>query len=329
MKKSLCLLTSIFMLSAGALLADVSIPYGEGAGKVDFTNNKKYPKLDDPIPYGPMSFRLVEDKVWVSDSIGGKLMQFDNKGKLISEFSVMSDGTKPYTIDEYKLPMLNILIEDIAPEKGEYGEAKAWWVADSFNNKLMKFSVDGKKLAEIKNPEFVQLDRVEVSKAGHIYVSDKGKRAIFVLDSEGKILNTINWEWSGMAISAKNDVLYRLMWDNEAHRNLLVSTNIEGKVISTKMLDVEMLNPKLWWVDESKEECVITYTPLKGFKGNFIVVRVGFDGKIRASKEMAAPVAMNRIIDNIDYGDVYIGKCNFMEAPDGKFEIVPFDLLNE
>ena len=326
MKKNLCLFAAIFMLSAGTLLADVSIPYGEGAGKVDFTNFKRYPNLQDPLPFGPMSFRLVEDKVWIADSVGGKLMQYDNKGKLISEFSVMPDGTKPYTIDEYKLPLLNILIEDIAPVKGEYGEAKAWWVVDSVKNILLKFSVDGKKLAEIKNPEFAQLDRIEVSKSGHIFVSDKAKRLIFVLDSEGKLLNKLNWEWSGMAVSAKDDVLYRLMWDNEAHRNLLVSTNLEGKVIDAKMLDVQMFNPKLWWVDESKEECVISYTPLEGFKGKFIVVRVGFDGKIKATKEMPAPVAMNRIIDNVDYGDVYIGKCNFVNAPEGKFEIVPFKL---
>jgi hypothetical protein len=326
MKNSLCLLTSILMLSASALLADVSIPYGEGAGKVDFTNNKRFPTLEDPLPYGPMSFRLIENKVWVADSVGGKLMQYDDKGKLISEFSVMPEGTKPYTIDEYKLPMLNILIEDIAPVKGEYGDVKAWWITDSVHNKLLKFSVDGKKLAEVKNPEFVQLDRVEVGKGGHIFVSDKGKRVIFVLDSEGKILNKLNWEWSGMAVSQKDDNLYRLMWDNEAHKNLLISTDVEGKVVSTQMLEVDMYNPKLWWVDESKGECLITYTPLEGFKGHFIVVRVGLDGKVKASGELVAPVAMNRIIDNVDFGDVYIGKCNFMNAPEGKFEVVPFKL---
>jgi len=326
MKNTLCLLTSIFMISASALLADVAIPYGEGTGKVDFTNNKKYPKLDDPLPYGPLSFRLVEDKVWVADSIGGKLMQYDNKGKLLSEISVLPEGTKPYTIDEYKLPILNILIEDIAPVKGEYGDAIAWWVVDSVGNKLLKYSVDGKKLAEVKNNEFVQLYRIEVGRSGHIFVADKAKRAIFVLDSEGKMLNKLNWEWSGMAVAGKDDILYRLMWDNEAHRNVLVSTNTDGKVVFAKMLEVEMFDPRLWWVDESKGECLITYTPLEGFKGNLIVVRVGFDGKVKASGELPAPVVMNRIIDHIDYSDVYIGKCNFMNAPEGKFEVIPFKL---
>ena len=326
MKNSLCLLTSVIMLSATTLLADVSVPYGEGAGKVDFTNYKKYPKLEDPLPYGPLSFRLIENKVWIADSIGGKLMQFDDKGKLVSEFSVMPKGTKSYDIDEYKLPKLNILIEDIAPVKGEYGEVVAWWVADSVKNKLLKYSVDGKMLAEIKKPEFSQLFRIEVSKSGYLFVADKAKRSIFVLDSEGKILNTINWEWSGMAVPSTGDVLYRLMWDNESHRNILVSTDIQGKVISTHELEVQMLNPQLWWVDESKSECVITYTPLEGFKGKFNVVRVGFDGKVKSNVELTAPLAMNRIIDNIDYTDIFVGKCNFLNAPEGKFEVVPFKL---
>ena len=324
MKNSLCLLASIFMISAGTLFADVSIPYGEGAGKVDFTNNKRFPGLEDPLPFGPMSFRLVEDKIWVADSVGGKLMQYDNKGKLISEFSVMPEGTKAYTIDEYKMPSLNNLIEDIAPEKGEYGEAKAWWVADSMENKLMKFSLDGKKLAEINNPEFGQISRIEVGNSGHLFVADMAKKTIFVLDLEGKIVNKINWEWSGMAVSGKDDILYRLMWDGEARKNILVSTDIEGKVVSSKMLEVEMFNPKLWWVDEVKSECVITYTPSEGFEGKFVVVRVGLDGKVIASSELDAPVAMNRIIDNIDYSDIYVGKCNFTNAPEGKFEIIPF-----
>ena len=325
MKNSVCLLTSVLMLSAAALLADVSIPYGEGSGKVDFTNFKKYPKLEDPLPFGPLSFRMVDNNVWVADSIGGKLMQYDNKGKLVSEFSVMPEGIKPYKVDEFG-PSLNILIEDIAAVRGDYGSVKALWVVDSQKNKLLKFSPDGKKLAEVKNPEFGQLYRIEVSRSGYLFVADKAKRAIFVLDSEGKVLNTINWEWSGMAVSSTDDILYRLMWDNEAHRNILVSTNLEGKVVATHLLDVEMLNPQLWWVDESKQECLITYTPLKGFNGTFNVIRVGLDGKVKSSGELAAPVAMNRIIENVDYTDIYVGKCNFLNAPEGKFEIVPFKL---
>ena len=38
------------------------------------------------------------------------------------------------------------------------------------------------------------------------------------------------------------------------------------------------------------------------------------------------PLVMNRFIDHLDYEDVFIGKGNFYNAPEGKFEIVPFKL---
>ena len=317
------------MISSTALFADVSVPYGEGSGKVDFFNYKKYPRLEDPYPTGPLSFRVVGDKTWVADSVGNKLIQYDNKGKFISEFSILPKGVDPYTIkkfDKFNLPILNSRIEDLAPVLGEYGDVAAWWVIDGIENKLLKFSVEGEKLAEIKHPDFKQPFRVEVGRSGNIFVADKINRAILIFDSDGKYYNRQSWEWSGMAVAGADDILYRLMWDNEAHRNVLVSSNIQGKVLFAKMLEVEMFDPRLWWVDESKGECLITYTPMEGFKGNLNIVKVGFDGKVKASGEFPAPAVMNRIIDHLDYSDIYIGKCNYFEAPEGKFEIVPYKL---
>jgi hypothetical protein len=329
MKFKLLFCAYLAMISSTALFADVAVPYGEGSGKVDFFNYKKYPRLEDPYPTGPLSFRIVGDKTWVADSVGNKLIQYGKDGKFVSEFSVLPDGVKPYTIkkfDKFELPISNSRIEDMAPVYGEYGDLIAWWVIDGIENKLTKFSVDGKKVAEIKHPDFKQPFRVEVGRGGYIFVADKICRAILIFDSNGKFYNKQSWEWSGMAVAGADDILYRLMWDNEAHRNVLVSSNIQGKVLFAKMLEVEMFDPRLWWVDESKGECLITYTPLEGFKGKLNVVRVGFDGKVKGSSEMPAPAIMNRIIDHMDYTDVYIGKCNFFEAPEGKFEVVPFKM---
>lgn len=312
------------MLSTSSLFADVAVPYGVGSGKADFINNKKYPKIDDPQPTGPLSFRVVGESTWVADSVGNKLMQFDKAGKLVSEFSILPEGTKAYNIDEYNLPILNMIIDDFAPVLGEKGEVVAWWIADSCKNKLYKFSVDGKKLAEIENDQFGQLYRVEVGLGGHVFVADKVARAIFTYDSEGKFIKEENWEWSGMAVSKKKDRLYRLMYDKEARKNYLVCTNVKGKVLSGKLLDVTMFNPKLWWVDEEKDECVITYSPAE-FKGIYNIVRVSLNGKVKASGEMPAPIIMNRFIDN-NNGEVFIGKGNFFDAPEGKFEVVPFKM---
>lgn len=324
--KKICLLASFILLSTTSIFAELTIPYGEGPSKVDYTNNKKYPNLEEPLPFGPLSFRIVGDKTWVADSVGGKLMQFDNKGKLLTEFSVLPIGAKPYEIDEEGFPIPNILIDDIAPVVGQDGELEAWWVADSNDNKLIKFSADGKVLALLQDEDFGQLFRIEVGVGGHLFIADKGTRRIYVYNSNGEYVNDLNWEWSGMAVAGKEDSLYRLIYFKEENKNMLVVTDINGKVINSKTIEVEMSNPELWWVDEAKEEAVITYTPLSGFEGEFEIIRVGFDGKVKASGKLPAPFVMNRFIDHSNYEDVYIGKCNYSEAPNGNFKIVPFKM---
>lgn len=324
MKLNTYILTSLLMISTTNLFADVVVPYGVGPGQADYINNTKYPKIDDPQPTGPLSFRVIGDSTWVADSVSNKLMRFDKTGKFVSEFSILPVGEKPYRIDEYNLPILNMRLDDFAPVCNEKGEVIAWWIVDCCKHKLYKFSVDGKKLGEIKNEEFGQLYRVEVGLGGHIFVADKMAKAIFTYDAEGNFVNKQNWQWSGMAVTGKDDILYRLMYDGEARRNILVASNLKGKIIKERMLDIFMFNPKLWWVDEAKGECVITYSQPK-FDGNYNVVKVGFDGKVKANVIMPAPIIMNRFID-INKGEVFIGKGNFFKAPEGQFEIVPFKL---
>ena len=316
----------MILFSTSSIFAEIAVPYGEGPGKVDYTNNNKYEELEEPLPFGPMSFRLIGDKTWVADSVGGKLMQFDNNGKLLKEFSVLPVGAKPYEIDEDGFPTPNILIEDIAPVLGQYGDVEAWWVADSSDNKLIKFSADGKVLALLQDPDYGQLYRIEVGAGGHLFVADKGTRKIYIYDSKGDFVNEINWEWSGMAVTGKEDNLYRLIYFNEENRNMLVKTDLSGKVIYSKVINIEMSDPELWWVDEAKGEAVITYTPLEGFEGDYNIIRVDMGGKVIASGKIHAPFVMNRIIDHADYEAVFIGKCNYAEAPQGNFEIVPFKM---
>ena len=325
--KKLCLLASLVLFSTNAIFAELVIPYGEGSGKVDYTNANKYDeKLEDPLPFGPLSFRMIGDKTWVADSVGGKLMQFDSQGKLISEFSVLPKDVKPYTVNEEGYPDSNILIEDIAPVISSNGDLEAWWIADSNDNKLLKFSADGKILAELQDPDYGQLFRIEVGANGHLFVADKGSRKIYIYDSNGNHVNEMNWEWSGMAVSGKEENLYRLIYFNEENRNMLVSTDIKGNVIKSKVIDIEMSDPELWWVDEVKGEAVITYTPLEGFEGQYNIIRINLDGKVIASGKLTAPFVMNRFIDHADYEDVFIGKCDYSEAPNGNFEIVPFKM---
>ncbi len=324
--KKICLLASLILFSTTSVFAELTVTYGEGSGKVDYTNTNKYAEIEEPLPFGPLSFRLVGDKTWLADSVGGKLMQFDRSGKLLSEFSVLPAGVKPYELDKEGFPDPNILIEDIAPIIGQYGDLEGWWVADSNDNKLLKFSADGKILAQLQDPDYGQLFRIEVGAGGHLFVADKGSRKIYVYDSKGDFVNDFNWEWSGMAVTGKEDNLYRLIYFNEENRNMLVKTDLKGNVISSKAIDTEMSDPELWWVDEAKGEAVITYTPLEGFEGDYNIIRVNLDGKVIASGKLPAPFVMNRFIDHADYEEVFIGKGNYSEAPEGSFEIIPFKM---
>ena len=324
--KKICLLASFVLFSTSAVFAQLAVSYGEGSGKVDYTNTNKYAEIEEPLPFGPLSFRVVGDKTWIADSVGGKLMQYDRSGKLLSEFSVLPAGVKPYELDPEGFPNPNVLIEDIAPVIGQYGDIEAWWVADSDDNKLLKFSSDGKILAQLQDPDYGQLFRIEVGAGGHLFVADKGSRKIYVYDSKGDYVNAFNWEWSGMAVTGKEDNLYRLIYFNEEKRNMLVKTDLKGNVIKSKAVEIEMSDPELWWVDEAKGEAVITYTPLEGFEGDYNIIRVNLDGKVIASGKLPAPFVMNRFIDHADFEEFFIGKANYSEAPEGSFEIVPFKM---
>ena len=178
----------------------------------------------------------------------------------------------------------------------------------------------------MQDPDYGQLFRIEVGSGGHLFVADKGTRKIYIYDSKGDYVNDLNWEWSGMAVSGKEDNLYRLIYFNEENRNMLVATDIKGNVIKSKVIEIEMSDPELWWVDEAKGEAVITYTPLEGFEGEYNIIRINLEGKVIASGKLTAPFVMNRFIDHADYENVFIGKCNFSEAPNGNFEIVPFKM---
>ena len=324
--KNICLLASLFIFSTNSLFSDVIVPYGEGEGKVDYSNINRFPELEEALPYGPLSFRIVGDKTWVADSVGGKLMQFGKDGKFISEFSVLPKDVKAYTLDEEGLPDANILIDDIAPVFNSKGELEAWWIADSSDNKLLKFSADGTPLAQLEDLDYGQLFRLEVGVGGHLFVADKITRKIFVYDSNGDFKSEQNWEWSGMAVAGQEDTLYRLIYFKEDNKHILVSTDVDGKVLKSVTLDVEMDDPELWWVDEEKQEAVITYNPDTGFEGEYIIVRVGLDGKVKASGKLPSPFVMNRFIDHNNSDNVFIGKCNYEEAPKGNFEIVPFKM---
>jgi len=305
---------------------EVALFYGEGKNKVSYINENKYPGIEEPIPFGPLSFRIVDNTFWVADSVAGKLIQLTRENKQLREISVIpSNQTKPVPAFEND-PCLQVLIEDFAPVRDENGTAYSFWVAESMENRLINVDFSGKIHHTITNPDFKQLYKVEIGEGGNIFVADKGAQRIFIYDKDLKFVEAVSWEWSGFAVSGDDDVLYRIFFTQETGLLTLVAQNREKQILrETELLLPIHLNPELCWVDESKQECLITYTPKTGFAGKFMVALVGFDGTVRKTTEMTAPIAMNRYIEKYN-NKVWIADADFNTAPETLFKIKPFKL---
>lgn len=327
MRSGSIIIASLFACVALTASAQVNLPYGEGAGKVGFINGNNYPGIEEPVPLGPKAFRLADDHIWVVDSTGGKLLKLGKEKGLQSEFSLLASPPAPPPADlATNSPNLEVMIEDFAPVFNEAGTLTSFWFIDLMNNRLLHHAVDGKKLGEFKHEKFVQPFRIEVGRNGHIFVADKGAQCIFVFDAEQKLVNEANWEWSGMAVGA-DDKLYRMFYESENNRSFLVLQNLQGAIEKEIELDLpEHMNPELWWVDEAKEEIVLTYTPATGFEGKFVVARLGFDGKVKTSGDLTPPIAMNRFIDHQGFDEVWLGAADYNKAPEGSFSVVPAKL---
>lgn len=297
-----------------AASAQINLEYGEGPGKVGYFNQKNHPGEEEPYPVGPLAFRLDGEHIWVADSIGAKMLKLDRSSKVLAEFAVVASPAE-------------CLIEDFALVKDESGATKSLWLIDGINKKLLHFDVAGKQLGEIVNEALAQPFRVETGRNGHVFVADKATQEIILFDNAGKLLTKTNWEWSGFAVAGENDTLFRLFFEKESEKTMLVVQKFGGEIAGEVALELpEHMNPELWWVDEAAEECVITYTPITGFAGKLVVVRVGFDGKVRATGELAPPYVMNRFIDRQADNDVWLGVANFDEAPESSFKLEPVTL---
>jgi len=304
----------LFCVCSVAAFSQVSIEYGEGPGKVGYFNSKNHPGEEEPYPVGPLAFRLDGDYIWVADSIGARMLKLDLSSKLIAEFSVVASPAE-------------CLIEDFALVKDESGVTKSLWIIDGINKKLVHFDVAGKQIGEIVGDALKQPFRIEAGRTGHLFVADKAAQEILLFDVAGKLVTKTNWEWSGMAIAGEADTLFRLFFEQESKKLMLVVQKITGEIAGEVEIDLpEHMNPELWWADEAAEECVITYTPVTGFDGKFVVVRVGFDGKVKASGELKPPFVMNRFIDRQGANDVWLGVANYNEAPQGSFKVEPFTM---
>ncbi len=303
----------LFCLITLALSAQVEVKFGTEPGEAGYFNQNNHPGVEEPYPVGPLSFRLAGSEIWVADSIGGKLVNFDKKKGYQSELHLVASPAE-------------MLIEDFALTRDEDDKVTGFWLIDGLNNAVVNYSVDGKKTGQIAYDKFIQPFRIEIGRSGNIFVGDKGAQAIFTFNTRLEYIGSANWEWSGFAVAGPDDTLYRLFYASEEGKTFLVSQNLAGEILREVELALpDYLNPELWWVSDEKAQAVLTFTPATGFAGTFILAVVDFDGEVQSMSEIKPPFVMNRFIDN-EKDEVWAGSADYTTAPKGCLSLNQFPM---
>lgn len=328
---AILLLFSVFLMSAFPLAAQtVAVPYGEGKGEIDYINTNKFKILEDPHPYSAGSFRVLDNGFAVADSVAGKLLLFDKKGKLENEIFVYPQDKRKKILKETGM-RLALLISDFVPALDhKTGKIESWFVADTMNNLVYHCDTNGKHIAEISDGNFLQIGRIELDKKGNLYVSDIQSQTISVFGPDRKKILVIPWQWSGLAVPYENGGVYTLESEEEVEDIYLVLSALDGKIPLQTLLALpeNISDPELWWVNEKKKEAFITYTPPEGYKGEYVMASVSIEtGKVKASKRIRPIPIMTRYLDiQKNFSEAWIADCNYLAAPKGTFDINKLEL---
>lgn len=287
------------------------VKYGNDKGQVAVYNANTSKAFAEDQPYGPMSIRVYKDKLWVLDSIGGKLNCYLPGNKLASSL----------TIED--LPK-NLLLEDFALVPGSSGEPETVWVAEAAECMVRKLSLSsGKVLVKIggngsEPGKFKQINQLEVDRIGRLYVGDIGKSVIAVFTAYGELIREIPWQRCGFALDS-NSRLHTLRYSDSAGYFLTVYS-VGGQLESSLHLGLaELTNPRVWAVS-ARGNLVVSFHPAGGFKGNLKLFEITPFGKIVKRMEFRPPSSMNRYLSGSDK-TVWIANADFFSAPEGVFSV--------
>lgn len=293
---------------------ELSLPFGDETGKVAYLNPSNNPGVEEPLPWGPMAFRINGQEFWVADTVAGRVYRLDSKG------AVLGTITTPKT-DR------NAVLEDIALVLDATGTVSSVWVADGMTQEAVLYSTDGKKLKTFGGPgdqpgKFRQISRIEAGPSGRLYASDKGRQVITVFEPDGKVAREVPWQWSGFCLDSSEN-LYHLNWDGEAKRLHLIAEGLDGKLLSDELLELPPhTNPELWFITPAGE-AIITISPNGAPLEALKLVRSTLKGKLVAIVDIKLPIVMNRYLEPLDAESVWLGQVDYNKAPEGAFRLVP------
>lgn len=311
------ILMALMVMVVGQAQAAVELSFGTEPGNVGFFNHNNHPEAEEPIPLGPLAFRVAGNgDVWIADSVRGRIVQIDATGKMLSSFEATKEKQG--------------LLEDLALDLDVEGAVIAVWVLVGHEQKVKKFSPQGQELLSFGGRDdapgsFLQMHRVEVSPQGHVFVADKARQTISVFDREGTLVREVPWQWSGLAVDAAGN-LARLVFHADKEMTHLVIESPAGAAVSDTPLAIgPHADPELWFVTK-EGGAVLTYTPVTGFKEVFTLFVSDATGAKKRAGDLKPPVAMNRFLDGNADGKLFLVDANYGEAPKGTFRVGAYEL---
>jgi hypothetical protein len=140
------------------------------------------------LPMGPASLRFLKGNLWVSDSIPGNFVEFDQTGKMLRKI-VVPKGTR-------------YVFHDFALQTGKDGNVEAIWTIGSEETNVLQITPDGKVKTEFATGLSMPI-QLELLSDGSIAIFDEGEMKIIAFDKTGKQL----WqqETAGKKFLVNND----------------------------------------------------------------------------------------------------------------------------
>ncbi len=313
---------SLFCVAALLGLASVncnaqtwSLEYGNENGKVAFYNSNNTPNFAEDAPYGPLSFRVIKNNLWVLDSVAGKLSQFDEKGSLIKTIVVPG-------LEGFKL------LEDFALDGKDQNNPESVWIANAADRIIRKISVaDGKVLAQIGgegNDSFkiIQVNQLEIDAGGRLYVGDIGRSKLCVFSATGVFLREYPWQSTGFVVDKHANLHMIHYGDNVGYFYRVYSP--KGQLInSTHLGFINNTNLKINSLADDGS-LILSMIPDTGFKGVLDLVKVNKSGEIIEQQQYVPPVLMNRYV-SVSGNKIFHAEADFLTAPANKFIVKPLE----
>ncbi len=314
--KSISLLCVAFLsLSTLCQAQSWSLDYGNEEGKVAFYNSSNDPKFAEDSPYGPLSFRVVNNNLWVLDSIAGKLSYFDEKGKLLKSIAVPG-------LEGFKL------LEDFALVGNDPANPEAVWIANAADNLIRKISFsDGMVIAQVggmgnEQGKIMQVSQLEADAGGRLYVGDIGRSKLSVFTSSGAFLREYPWQSTGFVVDKYANLHLVNYSENAGYIYRIYSP--KGQLIKTTHLGfIDNANLKLYSVGNDGS-IILSMIPKTGFKGILDLYKIDKTGVVTEKLQYIPPVSMNRYI-YIDENRIFHAEADFETAPKTKFIVKPLE----